>query len=223
MPIDKDFKRLIRARMEKTGEAYTTARLRLLEQQNPLPPDPAAVAGMSDQAVQERTGRTWREWVRVLDELGAMEMAHGDVVGWLVENHEVSGWWAQMVTVGYERLRGLREIGQRLDGTWSASKSRTYGVDVERLFDAFADEAARSAWLPDVPLRVRKVNRPRSIRITWPDDTSVELWFTDKGAGKSSVSVEHSKLAGADDQAARKAWWEERLAVLGRVLTGDRA
>jgi hypothetical protein len=29
MPTDKDFKRLVRARMGKTGEAYTTARAHL--------------------------------------------------------------------------------------------------------------------------------------------------------------------------------------------------
>ena len=34
MPTNKDFKRLVRRRMLKTGEAYTTARLRLF-QRNP--------------------------------------------------------------------------------------------------------------------------------------------------------------------------------------------
>ena len=33
MPVQKDFKRLVRARMKKTGEAYTAARLRLLRSQ----------------------------------------------------------------------------------------------------------------------------------------------------------------------------------------------
>jgi Domain of unknown function (DUF4872)/Butirosin biosynthesis protein H, N-terminal len=42
MPTDKDFKRLVRARMDKTGEAYTTARAHLRPQ-----PDTAADPGPS--------------------------------------------------------------------------------------------------------------------------------------------------------------------------------
>jgi hypothetical protein len=41
MPTDKDFKRLVRARMGKTGEAYTTARAHLRPSPDPRPaPDP---------------------------------------------------------------------------------------------------------------------------------------------------------------------------------------
>ena len=51
MPANKDLKRLTRARMSKTGEAYTTARARLLEKKQTRAaeptPDYAALAGMS--------------------------------------------------------------------------------------------------------------------------------------------------------------------------------
>jgi hypothetical protein len=40
MPTDKDFKRLVRARMGKTGEAYTTARAHLRQDPDPAPPAP---------------------------------------------------------------------------------------------------------------------------------------------------------------------------------------
>jgi hypothetical protein len=40
MPTDKDFKRLVRARMDKTGEAYTTARAHLRPQPDPGPAGP---------------------------------------------------------------------------------------------------------------------------------------------------------------------------------------
>ena len=44
MPTNKDFKHLVRARMQKTGEAYTTARAQLLQKQQrqPTPPAPPA-------------------------------------------------------------------------------------------------------------------------------------------------------------------------------------
>jgi len=56
MPTDKDFKRLVRGRMEKTGESYTTARALLRKQKPaaaavapaPAPADYAKLAGRSD-------------------------------------------------------------------------------------------------------------------------------------------------------------------------------
>ncbi len=35
MPTDKDFKRLVRGRMQKTGESYTAARATLLNDTHP--------------------------------------------------------------------------------------------------------------------------------------------------------------------------------------------
>jgi len=33
-----------------------------------------------------------------------------------------------MVAVGYERIRGLRDRGQRLDGWYEMNKNRTFGA-----------------------------------------------------------------------------------------------
>ncbi len=79
MPKNKDLKRLARTRMRKTGESYTTARAQLLEKrervQQATAPDYAEIAGMSDDAVRAKTGRTWDEWVRRLDDDGGVDLA----------------------------------------------------------------------------------------------------------------------------------------------------
>ena len=72
-----------------------------------------------------------------------------------MEKYKIPGWWAQTVTVGYERIKGLRAVNQRRDGTFEANKSRTFAVPVSRLFDAFHDPRVRARWLPDVKLTVR--------------------------------------------------------------------
>ncbi len=67
MPRDKDLKRLVRARMTKTGESYTAARAQVTRKAKPAQPtvpppvvEPAPnfaeLAGMSDEAVKEKTG-----------------------------------------------------------------------------------------------------------------------------------------------------------------------
>jgi len=217
MTRGKDLKRRVRARMQKTGEAYTTARAHLTRRQRPaLPPDYEQLAGKSDKIVAEKTGKTWPEWVETLDAIGARHMEHRDIARHVLELIG-NGWWSQSVTVGYERIRGLRDVGQRRGGSYEAGKSRTFPVSAETLFDAFADDRVRRRWL-DVHLTIRTATPHRTLRITWPDGTDVLVSITAKSEARSTVNITHAKLPSraAVDQA--KAAWAERLDALAKVL-----
>jgi len=228
MPKNKDLKRLVRARMQKTGESYTTSRLHLLKKRSrpgtpPLPAgDLAQCAGMSDAAVRAKTGRTWRQWVEELDAVGAVSMSHRDIARHLHAEHELTSWWSQTVTVGYERIRGLRDIGQRRKGTYEANKSKTFAVEVDVLYRAFSEKRRRQRWLPDAGVTVRTSQREKSMRLTWPDETSVEIAFVAKEEGKSQVVIQHRRLASRAEMDTMKAYWTERLAALGRELAARR-
>ncbi|MGH7699684.1 MAG: hypothetical protein ACREMJ_04065 [Gemmatimonadales bacterium] len=219
MPAHKDFKRLVRARMRKTGEAYTAARARLL--QTPHPPDYARLAGMSDATIRAKTGCTWARWVAALDYVGAHAWPHRAVAEYVHEKYKIPGWWSQMVTAGYERIKGLRAIGQRLDGSFEAGKSKVFLVPLGRLYRAFHDARTRRRWL-DARFTVRTATRDKSMRVTWADGTSVELYFIGKGTGKSQVAVQHGKLRDRASADRMKAYWTDRLAALGAVLAPRR-
>jgi hypothetical protein len=223
MPRDKDRKRVIRERMKKTGESYTTARAHVLSKKPSDRPaasaiDLAALAGMKDDAIAAKTGRNWRQWVRALDADGAAAMPHRDIAAIVHKKHHVGDWWAQSVTVGYERIKGLRERGQRRNGTYEATKSRTFNVRVNTLFDAWADDAARRRWLDGVKAIVRTARAPKSMRLQWPDGTLVAVGFTAKGAGKSAVALAHTKLRDRAASGNAKEYWTERLDALGSLL-----
>ena len=133
MPLDKDFKRLVRGRMQKTGESYTAARAVLrkkpaLKSRAPslAEPDYARLAGMSDVAVAAKTGRTWAGWVEALDGAGAQQWPHRRIAECVHQQFKIGDWWGQTVAVGYERIKGLREIGQRRSGAYEASRSSPF-------------------------------------------------------------------------------------------------
>jgi len=216
MPTQKDFKRLVRSRMKKTGEAYTAARLQLLKKRESPIVDYAARAGMSDASVIKRTGRSWAEWVAVLDGTRAAEKPHSAIAK-IVSSHGVPDWWSQMVTVGYERIRGLREKGQRRDGGYEASKSRTYNVPITMLFDAFVSARKRNRWLP-VRVAVRSAATHKRMRIEWGDKTVVQVGFLDKGSSKSAVAIQHQKLRDKTAAATMKKSWAAYFDALGRTL-----
>jgi hypothetical protein len=220
MPTNKDFKRLVRARMQKTGEAYTTARVHLLQKREQLQPaDYARRAGMmSDAALKAKTGCTWERWVKALDRVQAHTWPHREIAEYVYEKYHVPGWWSQTVTVGYERIKGLRAIGQRRGGGFEATKSKVFAVPLARLYRAWSDGRTRTRWLPGVELTIRTATPQKAMRITWPDKTSVALGFTGKGAVKSQVQIQHGKLPDKAAATGMKRYWEERLAALGKLL-----
>jgi hypothetical protein len=223
VPTDKDFKRLVRGRMQKTGESYTAARAQLRKQKPvtsaaPRPAQYPAIAGKSDALIKERTGCNWERWVKALDRAKAGTWPHREIAKYVMEKYKIPGWWAQTVTVGYERIKGLRTVGQRRDGSFEANISKTLPVPLERLYHAFHDARARSRWLPGVDLAVRKATLNKSMRITWSDRTSLEILFTSKGPGKSQVALQHGKLPDRDTSARIKQYWTERLTALEDLL-----
>jgi hypothetical protein len=219
MTRQKSFKRLVRARMEKTGESYTAARASLLAAEEPKATEGPALT-MSDQAIRRRTGRGWEEWFDLLDEWGAAERSHPEMARWIAEEHGVRGWDSQSVVVSYERARGLRAVGEHADG-FTVTATKTVAVPIERLYEAFVDEALRLSWLPEGDLRERTATRPKSARFDWGEtDTRVVVGFIDKGDGRSTAALAHEKLPDAAEAERMKAFWRERVGVLKALLEG---
>ena len=174
---------------------------------------------MSDAVIKEKTGCTWERWVEALDYHGAAEMSHRDIAKLVSEKYKIGSWWTQTVTVGYERIKGLRARGQQRDGTYGATKSRTFNVPVSdavrrvdgRRARATAGSTARS-------VRVRTATAPKSMRLDWTDGSIIAVGFTSKGKAKSAVALEHSKLPDRDAANRVKEEWSDRLDALGKVL-----
>ena len=232
MPRQKDLKRLVRARMKKTGEAYTAARAQILKKPKSRPSprlaavlsaapkqDYAALAGMSDASIKAKTGCNWERWVKSLDRWGADKKSHREIVDMVSKTWKIDGWWSQTVTVGYERIKGLRARGQRRDGSYEATKSRTFDVPVATLFDAWADKGIRDRWLRDNNVKVRTATAPKSIRLGLADGSILAVGFLPKGKAKSSVAVSQNKLPDKETANRLKQYWSEQLDALGDVLT----
>ena len=225
MTRQRSFKRLVRARMEKTGQSYAAARATLLAPAEPeaeaaAPEGPALPT--SDEAIRERTGRGWEEWFDLLDDWGAAERPHREIARWVAEQQGVEPlvWGAQAVTIAYERARGGRAVGEHPDG-FAITATKTVAVPVERLYEAFVDESIRERWLPDGELRERTATSPKSARFDWGEgETRVTVTFAAKGDAKSVAALQHERLPDAREADRMKAYWRDRVATLKEVLEG---
>ncbi|HET8754389.1 MAG TPA: hypothetical protein VFM58_00170 [Solirubrobacteraceae bacterium] len=205
MTSQKSFKQRVRTRMAKTGESYTAARAQL------LPRDQEPDAGP--------TGRPYSAWFAALDEWGAIDRSHKEIAAWLSGEQDVPGWWAQNITVEYERARGLRAVGQGRDGLFAVNATKTVAVPVAELFAAVVDPARRDEWLPGVVLRERTATAHRTARFDWGEgSTRVIVGFDSKAAGKSVVALSHERLPDAETAATMKTFWRERLSGLKALL-----
>jgi hypothetical protein len=217
MTRQRSFKRLVRARMEKTGERYAAARAALLAASEPTLTD-APTLTVSDEVIRRRTGRGWEEWFDLLDDSGAIAKPHPEIARWLQSEHAVDGWSSQSITVSYERARGRRAVGEHPDG-FAITAQKTVNVPVERLYDGFVDESLRRRWLPDGDLRERTATRPKTARYDWGDGgTRVIVGFEAKGEAKSVVALEHARIPDAAEAERMKTFWRERVAALKEVL-----
>jgi hypothetical protein len=181
---------------------------------------PALRLATSDEKIRERTGRGWEEWFAALDERGATERPHREIALWLAEQQGLHplAWNVQAVVSSYELTRGVREVGEKDDG-FVITVSRTVAVGVEQLYDTFVEQRLRQRWLSDAELSARTATRPRSARFGWAGGpTRVNVTFLAKGEAKSTIALEHRRLADAAEADRMKGYWRERLAALKHVL-----
>jgi hypothetical protein len=182
-----------------------------------LPPR-VAEPGVSDAAVRRATGKSWDEWFAQLDAWHATTHNHTEIARHVYETYGIDGWWAQNVTVGYERARGMRALHERPDG-FSGNASKTFSVSVERLFSAFVEPDERVRWLEGIELHNRTSQPNKSARFdVLPEDGRLAVTFVAKGSDKSAAQLQQERLADANDVARWKALWKEQLVLLAAYL-----
>jgi hypothetical protein len=75
-----------------------------------LPAKATVFYKISDEAVKEKTRRTWKQWFSILDAFDVAETGHKLAAKHLLERYKLDPWWSQAVVIRYEWERGLRVI-----------------------------------------------------------------------------------------------------------------
>ncbi|MGE3335566.1 MAG: hypothetical protein AB7I36_18135 [Rhodospirillaceae bacterium] len=170
---------------------------------------------MSDAAMKAKTGRTWDQWFAVLDKAGAAKMTHTAIATLVATRHKIPGWWAQAVTVGYERARGLRKVNETLAG-FRTGVSRTFDAGMDAAFGAWDNAKTRAAFLREkIDFSTR--NPGKNLRFAVKMGR-VEVRFVVKGPKKTQVTVDHTGLEKESDVGKFKAHWSEAMDKLGTKL-----
>ena len=201
----------IRERMAKTGERYSAARQQLINGAGSRNRTWVSEPETTDDAVRSATGRGWEEWCDIIDAWPGAKDGHTAVAKHLETHYDtVSAWWAQGVTVGWERITGKRLPGEMPDGTFTANKSRTLNGDAQQLRELLLNDDARRDLFPGQTTELRSRATAKAIRISVGPGVAL-FGLTDKGDGRVNITIQHAKLPDAADVDEWKFYWTEWL------------
>lgn len=224
-------KTTVRARAARTGESYTAARRQVLAARagGAHPPasrvakapkattataperDPRVPRGeLSDRSALRSTGHGLDYWFEVLDRFGKTH-GHQKAAEYLYSEHKVKGWHAQMITVTWERKRGLRAENQSCTGAFQVSVSRSFEAPVKAVAAFINDPKSRRLWLAGAPAALARALEDafasgKSLEMKKPDyarmrykwlSSVVEIRVTGKPGGKCSLVADSSDLPDA--------------------------
>lgn len=194
---------------------------------------------ISDAAVRKATGKGWDEWFALLDSEGAEALPHKHVARMLHEKGYIaSGWWCQMVTVEYERVRGKRVLGQAAGAGFQIGVQKSLPLSPEHIWSLLESAEGRALWLGTVPdLRwekgaayataegtrgeIRTFTPGKHVRLTWQpphfaQPATLQVSVTPSGK-KTAVLFHLEKLADAETRKRMRAHWRGVLAKLAEL------
>ena len=144
-----------------------------------------------------------------------------------------------MVTVEYERKRGLRQVNERSKG-FGTSVQRTVKTTIDRAWNAWADPAELSSWFTTNAQQdfieggrysngdndsgeFKRIVNHKLIRFTWEQKhhqpgSEVEVTFNERVDGKVVIRLQHEKLAIKKDTDDLKEGWSWAMDSLKSYL-----
>ncbi|WAL39086.1 hypothetical protein BRM1_07145 [Brevibacterium sp. BRM-1] len=189
------------------------------------------VRPLNTAALARATGMGWEDIVAVLEAAGGSRLDHGQLVAVAaaafagrVDN---PGWWAQAAALGFEQRIGRRLPGQRADGTFSATASRTVALDRAAAYERVVGHlGAHPGTIAGHPLSGPPRTSRTAQRSFWRADLErgerIELGVAAAAPLAASPQAARALVtAGAEkvpDPAAAEAWRADLRALLAGIF-----
>lgn len=172
-------------------------------------------------AIERETGIPWDQWCSHLDGLGGHDLTHKQIALRAEEHMPPAvnnpAWWAQAVAVAYTQHLGRRMPGQRQDGSFEFTVTRTLEGNLNQVFARWIEHVEDCDTFAQSPLREEPTTRSTNLWRRWrawlEDGSRVEVEVSLR-SGKTVLAVTHSKLRSSEDLEMRRDWWKGFLSGL---------
>jgi len=169
-------------------------------------------------AFARATGRNWEQWLAFLDSIGARDLPHKEIAQAIFDTGDASGWWAQGIAVAYEQHIGRRQPGQRSDGAFEVSVSRSVSGTLDDALALWMGAMKGMDTVDGVAMidgaTVSRSDQWRYWRCALGDGSRVTVTIGRKGDDKAVITVAQQKLGRAEHKERWRTYWK---GVLGRL------
>jgi hypothetical protein len=167
-------------------------------------------SNISEEAVKKATGKNLKEWFSILDKEGAKKLNHTEIARLVYKKYlPTNGWWSQMVTVEYERARGLRKINETSQG-FVVAVHKTVPSTIKALQNGW-EEILKSKEVAKKKLEKIPSKTKRAMLRYKADVGGVVVYFDERGKDKSRIKVETIRLASSSSVETARRFWKKVL------------
>ena len=196
------------------------------------------IGKVSSASVLKGTGKSWDQWVRILNQAGAKNWTHQEIVAYLKKKYKLSMWWQQGVTGGYENYTGRRKEGQNLRGEYSLTTSKTITLSAPAAWKFMTSAEGLAQWLRplsefmvkpgaqfecegEVFGEVRTMKAGQYVRFRWqetdwPKPTVVVLAVIPRTKVKCEVVISHEGFKTERQKLNMRDHWKARLMLVAQ-------
>lgn len=195
---------------------------------------------VSSEAVEKATGKSWDEWIKIIQQSAVADQSHKEIARWLAEDQKVKPWWSQMVTVGYEYATGRRVVGETADQGFEVGVHKTLPIDRAELWEFILSRQGLRLWLGGINElvlerkqlyktaegtagEVRTFKEAEMIRMTWQpknrkSPTTLQIRLDSTGPDKTRLAFHHEKLTDSKEREAMRKHWQTIAGKLAAAL-----
>ncbi len=178
----------------------------------------SAKPSLTDKTVKKATGKGWNDWFAILKQEEADQLIHKDIARLLTDKYKIDGWWAQSITVEFERYLGRRQVGQVKSGTFQTAVSKTMPGNLDQVFDLWLEAVKGAEEFNSIPLAgkpaISKTEKWRYWRVNLKDGSKITITVGFKSEDKSVLTFSNEKLKDQDAIESWKAFWKDYLKKL---------
>jgi hypothetical protein len=169
------------------------------------------------QPIERATHKTWDEWLEFMEKADAKNLDHHAIATKVLEDLDGKidspAWWAQAVTVAYEQYIGRRLPGQRPDGTFQTSVSKSTPLSMHQLMAQWTEFASQDREILSLIVEDVKVGGT-SNRLSWrtkaKDGAAIQVLSEPKG-DTASLVVQLMGLPTQELNQQAKQQWQDIL------------
>lgn len=187
------------------------------------------ISNISSASLKKATGKSWTEWILILEKKSAKNWNHQETVHFLKTKYKLGPWWQQWITIGFEVYSGKRIEGRNLKGFYSLTVTKNINLEQKKLWKYITSNEGILFWLgPMSEFKIligsnyeieggiygelRSIKAPDRLRLSWididwPKPSSIQILLVKRNPKKTMFVISQDNIPTAQAKQNLRSRW----------------